>query len=65
MNGGETEEEKFVSPLYFAVSECMPPAREEVENVAVPLVKGKLLEMALDPSKTVTVPVAELGATEI
>ena len=42
--------------------ECVPVDRVEMANLAVPLLTAIAPEMAVDPSKKVTVPVAEAGA---
>ena len=41
---------------------CVPAARVEVVNRATPLFTETALEMAVEPSKNVTVPVALAGA---
>jgi hypothetical protein len=53
---------KLASPLYCAVMEWLPALRE-VAKLAVPLLSGMLPEIAVAPSKKVTLPVAVLGAT--
>jgi hypothetical protein len=50
------------SPLYAAVMECDPPAREGVVNVAVPPERFAVPKEAV-PSKNWTLPVAEAGVT--
>ena len=54
---------KFASPLYCAVMEWLPTPSAEVVKLAVPALSGMLPEMAVAPSKNVTLPVAEAGAT--
>ena len=49
--------EKFVSPPYCAVSECVPAVSAEVANVAMPLLFRDPVPSAVVPSKNVTVPV--------
>lgn len=43
--------------------EWLPAANPAVVKLATPLLRGVLPEMAVPPSKKITVPVAEMGAT--
>lgn len=62
-NGADELALKPVSPLYCAVIECVPMDRLEMVRLADPPASGNSPEMTLAPSKNVTVPVAEAGAT--
>lgn len=58
--GDDVPEPLFGSPRYAAEMACEPTAREEVANVAVPLVPEIVPEPILvDPSRKFTVPVGE------
>jgi len=59
----ELDATKFASPLYCALIECVPDANELVANVAEPLLSATGPEMAVVPSKKVTVPEAFAGVT--
>ena len=48
---------KFVSPLYTAVMECVPTAKDEVVNIAWPLPFNVPDPSTFVPSLKVTVPV--------
>src|SRR6185437_2397353 len=52
---------KFPSPLYLAVSECEPTARDVVGKLAKPLLTGTAPDICVLPSKNVTVPEATCG----
>jgi hypothetical protein len=56
-NTAEVLTEKFVSPPYCAVSECVPAVSAEVASVAAPLLFSDPVPSAVVPSKNVTVPV--------
>lgn len=62
-NGAERPALKVASPLYCAVIACAPMGRVEVVKLAEPATRATASEMGVDPSKNVTVPVAELGLT--
>lgn len=59
---GELDALKLASPLYCAEMECVPEANAEVVNFATPLLTGTEPEIAVVPSKKMTVPVASCGA---
>ena len=48
---------KLGAPLYLAVIECDPDARDAVAKVAVPLVDSGLVPSDVVPSMNVTLPV--------
>lgn len=62
-NGADELALKAPSPLYWAVMECVPMERPEMVMLAEPFASGNSPEMTFEPSKNVTVPVAEPGAT--
>src|ERR1700753_2676891 len=62
-SAGDVPPLKPASPLYCAVREWLPAASADVVKLAVPALRGTLPEMAVAPSKKVTLPVAEVGAT--
>ena len=64
-NTAEVLAEKFVSPPYCAVSECVPAASAEAANVATPLLFRDPVPSAVEPSKKVTVPVGVPGAVAV
>ena len=53
----EVPEEKFGSPLYFAVMECEPAERPETESCAA-LLETTTAPHEVVPSRKVTVPLA-------
>lgn len=61
INGAEVDGLVLASPLYCAVMEWLPATSDGTINIAVPLLRGRFPEMAIDPSKKTTVPVAEAG----
>jgi hypothetical protein len=64
-NTAEVLAEKFVSPPYCAVSECVPAVSAEVASVATPLLFRDPVPSAVAPSKNVTVPVGVPGAVTV
>jgi len=59
----EMEALVFASPLYWTTMEWVPAPRVELLKLTEPLVSGMLPEIGTLPSKKVTVPVADAGAT--
>lgn len=53
----------LASPLYCAVTEWVPKDKVEMVTLAEPVTKGSSPEMAVEPSKKTTAPVAVEGAT--
>ena len=64
-NTAEVLAEKFVSPPYCAVSECVPAVSAEAANVAMPLLLRDPEPSAVAPSKNVTIPVGVPGAIAV
>lgn len=62
-SAAELDALKFASPLYCALIKCVPDAKDLVANVAEPLLSATGPEMAVVPSKKVTVPEAFAGVT--
>lgn len=58
VSAGEVLPAKFASPLYFAVTECIPCVRFAVENMAIPPFIAIGVPSCVAPSKNVIVPVS-------
>lgn len=64
-NAAELDATKLASPLYCALIKCVPDTNKLVVNVAEPLLSATGPEMAVAPSKKVTVPEAFAGVTAV
>lgn len=65
VNAGEVLAVNFVSPLYFAVMECIPCIKVVVESAELPAMIVTGAPICVAPSKNVSVPVSVPAVAEV